>query len=202
MNTKVNLQTILIVLMVCLTVLISAPSFVKAQEGGPASAVDSEGKSEITLDPVPGGPGFIMVSPADLTPVSSAIQRSFLLTYLYNPSASVYGSYITGVNLPHGATINKLTIYCQDNAVDNLSVTLYRDNGAGQMEQVASVGSNGLPAGFVNVSTANILHPVIDNQNYSYTLIAAIPANYQQNLILSNIRIDYEYTGNLPLIMR
>jgi len=43
---------------------------------------------------------------------------------------------------------------------------------------------------------------VIDNQNYSYTLIAAIPANYQQNLMLSNIRIDYEYTGNLPLIMR
>lgn len=109
-------KSILIVFIVCLTILISTNPFVLAQVGIPERASETALESEIMLDPVPGGPGFIMVSVFDFQPYGPSYPQAYTGTGLYNPSVDSLGDSVTGVTLPNGATITKVTMYFKDNS--------------------------------------------------------------------------------------
>lgn len=203
MNTKVNVQTILIVFMVCVTVIVTANSSAKAQVGGENnSLLGNATESEIMVDPVPGGPGFIMVSVFDFKPYFSDYEITHTGSSLYNASTTQQLILNAGITLPHGATITKVTLYFLDNVSSNLTLYLAWANGDGYGITMTTLLSAGAQAGFRSVSKTTLSDNIVDNQNYSYFLQLVLPPNASTELRVSNVRIDYEYTVYTPTIMK
>jgi len=203
MNTKINAQTILIVLMVCVTVFISTYTYVNAQVGGDTSLFENastEGEA-VTSDPVEGGPGFIMVSPVDFKPYTTTSAWTYTAGYVYNPS-SVDSTLAAGLTLPHGATITKLTLYFKDNSISEMTLYLYQIGQAALSYEMAMIRTFENYNFYRHISTTNLNFEIVDNQSYSYLLFIDIPGSAGINLMLTGVRIDYEYTSYSPMIVR
>lgn len=121
--------------------------------------------------------------------------------FLHNPHQTEYSYMGAPLNLPHGATITKLTLYYYDNSTKNLSIMLkaQADNFQATM---ASIYTSGQSSSYQNISDTTIYFDfaTVDNQSYSYFLDLAFEPGGSTNLMLTNVRIDYEYSSNLPLI--
>jgi hypothetical protein len=200
MNTNLNhgfagfAKTILIVFMVCLTVFIATTPSVLAQEGG---------ENAVLFDPIPDGPGFIMVNPFDFRPYSSTTPWAFgAMPYLYNPSTTEDAVLEAGLTLPHGATITKVTLYFEDQSATNMSLFLNMSASDGYVTRIATIETAGSAVGYQSLSApTNTNHNVVDNRISSYFLELLLPANSSQ-LLLVNVRIDYAYTSDLPLVIK
>jgi len=215
MNTKVNLhfahfvQTILIVLLLAILIIVSTDSHVQGQIGGddsfPSQDESSTEGAVIEGDGiVPGGPGFIMISPFDFKPA----QPSYVWSYggggngLYNPSAST-AIFVTGLTLPHNATLTKLTLYYKDSHVSkDFAIILYKGDGVSVLVPMATLETSGEAIAYRYMSTTEIIDSVVDNQNYSYFLYVWFPPDAVETIMLTNVRIDYAYTSDLPLVMK
>lgn len=208
MNTNLNrgfAKTILIVFMVCLTILISTNPSVRAQEGVFGGASRNMPESETMLDPVPGGPGFIMVSPFSFQPYNKFSEWNYSGGGLYNPSVSMDTYLVAGLTIPHGATITQVTLYYKDDhPEDNISLFFYRGDETGMFSPVASLVPDSDSSDYQSYSVNEISNSVIDNQSYSYYLIVSFPPIDSVNgeLILTNVRLDYAYTSDLPLVIK
>lgn len=213
MNTKVyacnssSVKTILIVLIVLALAIISTHSQVQGQIGGNDASLpksDTSAQAVVTGDGiVDGGPGFVMVSPFDFRPYSAADQWQYMNTGLINPSLANESVLVAGLTLPHKASITKLTLYYKDNyAPNNMVVSLVRGLGNGAAETMASFTTQGEMTAFRYDSVSLIITPVADNQTFSYFLLLRIPPNAGEKLMLTNVRIDYEYTVYTPTIMK
>lgn len=199
-------QTLFIALAIAVVLFVGTDALVKAQIGGGDGipiAIGLSGGNSVAVDPVPGGPGFIMVSAFEFKPYSGDYSQAYNGTLLYNPSATLITDSLAGVMLPHGATITKMTLYFEDNSSTNTFVYLLRAGADGATSIVTSCGSIGAQVGFRTASNQSaVLYPVVDNQNYSYALELVIPGFSGLDIRISNVRIDYEYTANLPVIVR
>lgn len=208
MNAKLNAQSILIVLLLSILIFVSTDSNVQGQisgddifltqdETGTGGVIEGDGI-------VPGGPGFIMVSAHDFNSLSNTIEMSFSMgANLRNPSPTEDGNYSTGLTLPHGATITKVTLYYRDNdATENMIVSLSRTFGGGQSGNSAILSTSDSVPSFRFLSQTTILYPVIDNQSYSYYLTLHLPADTFSTLLFTSVRIDYGYTASVPLVMK
>ncbi len=167
--------------------------------GGIATSGEQQAEGS-SINVVPGGPGFIMVHPAAFFPETTSGQRAFGMGgILYNPGV---GSefYITAVDLPHGAMINKIVLYYKDSTIETLEVVLARfghEEGVTVMARVESVGSNVSPQ--IGEETT-ILANAVDNQRYGYFMELFLPGGFGSNMHIRGVRIDYSYPVNLPLI--
>jgi len=197
-------KTILIVFMVCLTVVILANPSVLALQGVSASTFKNIPESEITLDPIPDGPGFIMVSPFDFRPYSLTTPWAFdSMPYIYNPSTEDDAVLEAGLTLPHGASITKVTLYFKDNSATNMSLFLDRSEIDGWVYRVATIVTADAQNGYRSVSVpTNTNYNVVDNTTSSYFLELVLPANGSFDLELMNVRIDYAYNSDLPLVIK
>ncbi|NLG41195.1 MAG: hypothetical protein GX544_05780 [Chloroflexi bacterium] len=158
----------------------------------------------ITLNPVPGGPGFIMISALDFTPYDSLTPWAYYSAKLYNPSTTEASTMVSGLTLPHGATITQLTIYYKDDhaTIDPL-LRLFSTEADGHTLWMAEISSWGSPSPTPNANfTTEIDQPVVDNQNRSYALVLNLPANGLKNIEIINVRIDYAYTNFAPLVTK
>lgn len=216
MNTKVNLhfahfvQTILIVLLLAILIIVSTDSHVQGQIGGDDSLLSqdvtsTQGGTIEGTGIVPGGPGFIMVSPFDFKPA----QPSDLWSYggggngLYNPNTTDPSDFVTGLTLPHNATLSKLTLYYKDSHPSkNFYIILYKGDGVSALVPMATLETSGEALAYRYMSTTEITDPVVDNQNYSYFLYVWFNADAGEANMLTNVRIDYAYTSDLPLVMK
>ncbi len=202
MNTKVNVQTILIVFMLCVTVVVSTNTYANAQmrEDGQIE-LDSLAANPI----VSGGPGYIMVSPYQFRYKYFAhAEWIFYTDGLFNNSGDT-GKHITavaGVNLPNGATITQLTAYYSDATSEALIVYLHRTPISGIATAMASVASSGLSTSPLSNFTTRIDDSQVDSRQYSYHVSVWIPGGWGADLILTNVRIDYAYTVYTPTIMK
>jgi hypothetical protein len=209
MNTNLNhgfasfAKTILIVFMVCVTFFISTNPSVLALEDVSAGKSKNAPESETLLDPIPDGPGFIMVSPFDFRPYSSTTPWEFgAMPYLFNPSTTEDAVLEAGLTLPHGATITKVTLYFEDNSTTNMSLFLNRSE-IDWIYRIAAIETANAQVGYRSVSApTNTDYNVVDNRTFSYFLELVLPANSLSNLELVNVRIDYAYTSDLPIVMR
>lgn len=185
-------------------VFVSTDAQVKGQIGGDDPLFtqnDTSTEAVITGDsPVPGGPGFIMVSPFEFKPYSTSYEWGFLGKSVYNPGLS-YSHMVAGLNLPDGATITKLTLFYKDNVASDLTLYLFRGSMDNTEYQMAHVLSEDWDTTYRFVSTTSISDPVVNNQVFSYFLYVYFPGNVGQNVLLTNVRIDYGYTTVAPLIM-
>jgi len=197
-------KTILIIFMVCLTVVILANPSVLALQGVSASTSKKVPESEVTLDPIPDGPGFIMLSPFDFRPYSLTTPWAFdYMPYLYNPSTEYDAVLEAGLTLPHGATITKVTLYYYDNSAINMSLALDRSEIDGWVFRVATIETTDAQPAFRSISVpTNTNYNVVDNRIFSYYLELVLPANGLSHLELINVRIDYAYNSDLPLVIK
>ena len=205
MNKKINLQTILIVFMVCVTVIVSTNSYANAQAGGATGALINETTEggAINVEPVvPGGPGFIMVSAFDFRPYYSFTPWAYFGVSLYNPKSTTDFSYMeAGLTLPHGVKINKVTVFYFDNSASDFNFNLCKVSVNGVTESIEYLSSTGASTDYQYISQT-VESLIIDNQNFSYYLEVGIPPGGLTTLRISNVRIDYDYTVYTPAIMK
>ena len=202
MNTKVNLQTILIVFMVCVTVIVSTNSYANAQMGGETSLLQNAPEGEIMIDPVPGGPGFIMVTSFQFKPyLPNNTNWAYSGPALY--STSTNDAYFhAGVQLPDAARITHVTLYYYDNSSADMQLLLTTAEGKYWGVAIATVYSVGVENEYRTNYTRPSTPPMVDNQIYGYYLTLKMPGNNGGNLQFTNVRIDYEYTVYTPTIMK
>lgn len=205
MNTKVNGQSILIVLLLSILIFVSTGTHVQGQIGGDTPvASEDESSTQGVIEGtgiVPGGPGFIMISPFDFRPRPNDNTWAYSDGSLYNLGANAI-SMETGLTLPHGATISKVTLYYKDNSAEELRLILARGNGSGETEKMLDLKTLDAMTAFRYASLPVSVTPVIDNQNYSYYLYVSLAGNVNMDILLSNVRIDYGYTVYTPSVMK
>ena len=207
MKTRVKFQTILLVLVIFSMAFFSVQSWAFAQGGG-GDAQEQPGQvvlgGELTgTGVVAGGPGFIMVSPFSFRP-SSPQFNDMWETYnsgIYNSDPSMIDM-VAGLTLPHGATLTKMTIYYKDNyASENIYVGLRRGDGMSGSTTLANIWSSGTETAF-RYGSVTISGSQVDNQMYSYYLFVRLPGNASDNIVLANVRLDYDYPSYLPTVMK
>jgi len=154
---------------------------------------------------VPGGPGFIMESVFDFRPYyqNAHNKLEFLGPQVHNPDSSSFSYLVTGITLPHDATITKLTLYyLDDSPVYDLELLLVKNTGIGSSYIMADLLTDGTAVAYRTLSTTDIGSPKVDNQNNSYSLYIYLPPDPGGVLLVTNVRVDYKYTSYTPLIAK
>jgi len=207
MNTKFKLQSLLLALVLCLLIFASTNSWVSAQVGGDEGqelqTEQTTGGELMGTGLVPGGPGFIMVSAFDFRPHFPNTPWSVHGSGIINIDPIDESNMIAGLTLPHGATLTKMTLYYRDYTdPKNLTLFLFRGDGLSEGALLASIQTSGTAFAFRYLSTTTFTDPKIDNQMYSYYLLAHFPAATSSDLVLAQVRLDYDYPSYLPTIMK
>ena len=201
MVLKIDLKVVMFIIAILLCGMLGSELSVTAQSAGEAESILSLPQAELseTRAPVPGGPGYVMVSSFSMTP------KSYTTAYEFQGS-TLYGSndyFNFPVNVPHGATITKLVVYFLDlDASRNMLVNFYRDNNDNftrtLIGQAASFGS----AGLIYATDTSIDFPIVDLNNNNYSLELHFPdtpfGSYEMGFL--SARVDYSYPAYLPTI--
>jgi len=169
-------------------------------------SVSAEEKGSVQVEPVAGGPGFIMIGVADFRPLNPSLDWATLGDTSIISLASTTGlNFIAGVHLPQGATITKIVFYYYDASDTNIWVDLNRnnlDNGT-SIETLANLPTSGNSTEVRSAETNSIIEPVVDNQSYAYSIKVTFPPNPNVTTIrLIGVRIDYGYQSDLPYIVK
>ena len=100
-----------------------------------------------------------------------------LQIYVRNRSILTQQNYYAPVYLPDGVTVNKLTLYGnRDDAAAAMSIILRRNLRVGGGETMAEVIAD-WTTGYSSKSNETIDYPVIDNENYDYSLKLLLDPN-------------------------
>jgi len=195
-------KRISIILFISLVILMSSNSLVVAQDGFDlGNADDNESLEDEALAPVPGGPGFVSLSPRAFTPVIGGANWNFVDGDLYPMTDSSTGSFIANISLPHGAIVSKFVLYYYDNSHDvDFTAHLWRSPHAGGMDEPMASSNSWYEDGFGNLSDTSIDYAEIDLQNYGYFVRVNFTSPYTegQNLRLAGVRVDYSFPSYLP----
>jgi len=112
----------------------------------------------------------------------------------YDATSRYYGA---PVQLPHGATVTRMTYYFYDHVVgDDTNTTLYRSTyTTGAATAMASASSSGTP-GSSSAFDDMIDHATVDNMQYGYYLWLDLSAGgHGTSLMAYGVVIEYTYTG-------
>lgn len=223
MIIKINLRSIVLLLALVL-ILMSTNAVAIAQEGtdpevvitpSPTRMNPEGGRQPIDIsraeprEVIPGGPGFVSIHPSAFQPKSSSSSYDFFgaepgISELFN-SGSGIGYYLTPVDIPDHATINKMVVYFFDQLNDefHIDVTLHQcDIGFGGCTEIGSVTTGvGLDyGGYGSSEDLVITNQPVDMQTKSYVLYMKIPGGQYANLTLVNVRLDFSYPLYIPTI--
>ena len=198
-NRRLLLALTLIILLLAAS---SVPTW-RSLAASPREGERPQGNAGVLAAAVPGGPGFVTQSAHLFKPATDNSEWNYVGgDELYNPSDSSAAAFAAPLSLPHGATVTKLVVWYHDMVEANLTVTLERvllDNGTNVT--MASVASSGDP-GYSYGEDTSIDYAEIDLQSYAYYAYLTMPADCSYDLTLVGIRIDYEYPGYLPLVLK
>lgn len=202
--------TLVTVLALVLFASQSTSTFVLAQDSDPTGAGPSDTSgpgtdSAVLAAAVPGGPGYIAISPFEFTPYISPSfpgqppNYSFQSIYNPGPNASWFDAPLL---LPNGVIIRKLVAYYYDNnQTGNMAVYLYQcPLGWEGCNTMASVSTTGYSDSFRTAEDTTIAYSSIDTSSYSYHLEMSLPPG--STVRVQGFRIDYANTSLLPLIQK
>jgi hypothetical protein len=189
-------------LVIALTTLCA--SVIVAQEEGPVTAsVPTASMPFVVPDaPVPGGPGFYSQSAFAFRPYPDQnVPYYFSGRTLFNTDTASH-SYEAMVSLPQGATITKFVVWYRDNNPSAdiwaaISRAAIDDSSVGQ---IARVDSSGAVAGVGYGEDTTITDPTVDMQSYTYWVETYLPPSSGAGIV--SFRIDYSYSGYLPLVTK
>jgi hypothetical protein len=205
-----KLRIILIVLVILVTAL-GVTFQAGAQTGDdpaltPASPTGSDAgltpSSPAGGGPVPGGPGYVVVSGFDFRPYDPTDAYSYLGTAINNTGAAS-AWYIATFQIPNGATINKMVAYYTDSdpgVGQNLDLDMLYCPLFSGCYMMASINPTATISGWVYSETTTITNPVVDLAINSYALQVNLPAS--NSVWLNAVRIDYGYATALPLLAK
>lgn len=206
MSVKISIRTLALMIVLLLVGVVGSNTRAATLEGLNADALTAaKGANPFGMvnEPVPGGPGYIMISPFQFKPYVSGDDSGYWLFQLYNPDA-VTKAYATALILPDGAIITRMVVYYYSTTVTSLSVYLMLcavdSNNCYYMAQVNTTNDGGIS----NKQDATIEIPEVDNQSYYYILEADFNGGAGINLRLMGVRLDYEIpsTTYLPMIVQ
>jgi len=208
MRSNKTYHSVIVVLLISILLVVSGYAYVSAQDEGEGgltsrSYLGLEGDISSVYD-VPGGPGFVMLSPYQFRPLSPADQCSYSGNTIVNQSPGVC-TVVAGVTLPHGANITKLTLYVFDgNPSKDIILNFARGDGAGGFAVQAGINTGivGVMPAWDAISTTQFLNTQVDNSNYSYMVYAIVPFQSWLDMGFSNVRIDYEYATAIPILSK
>lgn len=150
------------------------------------------------------GPGYASIVGPAFQPVFTS--TSFRYFHMQVRTETGSGFYVAPLSVPQGATLNQMTLLGYDDDPSNvLQVTLYRAfGGRGFIEQIATLDSTGANADFELSTTTDLARSVVDNEKYGYYVELTLPAPSAVNfgLVLSRVRVGYDYAQNLPVVVR
>ena len=156
-----------------------------------------------TATPVPGGPGYIMLSPGSFhadTNSSGVYSIDTFGRYIEYQSGDV--DVYAPVQLPHGARITQMIYYCRNDAIVWNDAFLLRSSPADYgtaSDNVFYAASNASSGDQTIVDTPNEGTDVVDNSRYSYVVHIRLREVGQRAY---GVRIDYEYGIFLPAMMK
>lgn len=181
----------------------SQSGMVEANNGSqqPTQAINSE--------PVPGGPGYLMLGASAFSPSNNYL--------VYSWGRGDNGIFVSGntentlfhapAYLPQGARINKFTLYYYDGDPDQrLAAHLERKDVTNSVaaQNIAGAASPISADGYNNVSD-NFMEPgtdIVDNQTYAYFVEAVFYEGVGTDVRLLGVRIDYSFDTYLSLIQK
>ncbi len=134
--------------------------------------------------------GYLSLSAADFQPQVDGYDFSNTGQRLQNVDGSS-DNYIAPVQLPHGATVTRLTFYWRDTSSSNGVLSLYRNGLAGTSSLMAYASTSG-NAGNGSSYDSTISYATVDNSQYSYFLSLGLP---DSNVWCYGAIIEYTYTG-------
>jgi hypothetical protein len=135
--------------------------------------------------------GYVSIPAAAFRPRQDGYDFRNLGTQLINDDGNS-DYYVAPVQLPHGATVTKMTFYYSDSSASNASASLRRTNlSSGLFDTMASVDSQG-DSGFGDTVTTAIDPNTIDNYAAAYFLRWMLP---DSDTIGIAVLIEYTYTG-------
>jgi hypothetical protein len=109
------------------------------------------------------------------------------------------------LELPNGAQITAITLYCIDNDADhNIGLLLYRadPSAGGGQSQLAGLTSTGASASLQTVVSTGTPVATIDNSRYAYSLLWK-PTITGENHRLVGVRVEYTVpTAYLPFVSK
>lgn len=206
MNNKSRLLVLIGSGLFVVILIVVITSLAMAQAGTPQG---SAGESVIPnlngpLAPVPGGPGFVSLSPFALKNHSYTEAYAYSGQMLYNPTQFL-SLYEGPLALPHGATITKFVVYFYDNdpsqdIIVSLSQGPFTDGYTSPIVQIQSTSYD--PNNLQVLEAIPTSNNVVDNQNNTYSVETYLPSSPNIDVALVGVRVDYAYPGMLPLIQK
>ncbi|RLC76864.1 MAG: hypothetical protein DRI61_12535 [Chloroflexi bacterium] len=133
--------------------------------------------------------GYVSVPAAAFRPQADGYDFTNFGNRLINNN-DISDFYNAPVQLPHGATVTKMTFYWYDTSSDNGSVVLRRCSGS-SCKEMAEVDTSG-SSGDGSSDTSSISYNPIDNSQYTYFLHLDLP---DSDVNAYFVVIEYTYTG-------
>ena len=150
-----------------------------------------QGESGIGFEPT----GFISVPASAFVPTQNTF-NAWVSYHLRNLDTESNASFYGSVQLPHGVTITNVTAYWYDEDSDNdILIQMHRvpfdgTSFYGVMCECSSSGKDG----YGSTESSTVYWPLIDNNEYSYSIIVRIPVNSpSSSLAFVGCRIGFEY---------
>ena len=153
--------------------------------------------------PVPGGPGFVSVSPLAFKPLLPGWPYSYTASNRFYNSGDALYLFYAPVQLPHGAIITQLVLYFVDKGVGSISVSLVShplDEPSNPTQMISMVTTGAILDPQTLIGNIFPGGNVIDNQSNFYIVHLGLTPG--TNYSVGGVRIDYNYPINLPLIMK
>jgi hypothetical protein len=176
-------------------------SLTLAQAGEDQDVMVANGRDNFgaLATPVPGGPGFVSLSPAAFKPIDPNYPIAFFGTNIYNPNDNT-ASYLAPISLPNGATVTKFVAYYVDNITwgELFAMLAAAPFDGANEDQIAMLTSWGDDLSYRYTEIIPNDSPVINQQIYSYYVLIGLPPTIQVKL--AGVRVDYAYPSMLPLI--
>ncbi|MBA7603605.1 hypothetical protein ES703_10719 [subsurface metagenome] len=137
-------------------------------------------------------PSPISIHPLQFKPIDDQTDFYAEQTGLKRRADLSYGLYYAPVNLPHGVTITKLTLYAyRDDSGASINIRLYRCTHSGanvSMANVTADWTDGDGSGYDD----SIDYSIISNVTYSYALYCYIDPNDDvDDVKLTGVKIDF-----------
>lgn len=131
------------------------------------------------------------------------------LKYLHDPNGMLaLGSFYAPVELPHGATVTRVTYYYYDTYVGGSGggINLQRTQFEGDYENMAGIGIGNLGQGYSSYPDDTIDYATIDNSHYSYWVVLGnLPVSQSgadQQIWGCGVVIEYSYRLYLPIVLK
>jgi hypothetical protein len=197
--------------LVLLVVLFSLPpTQVQSQDVTPNPQISAARVGDASIErmaPVPGGPGYVMIHVSSFLPQDNTVSYSLNGPAMMTQSGTA--TYKAPADLPNGATITKVVLYCYDNdPAGSISLYLFKYPLPGSVA-ISDINLSSLDSSVDQAIQLDLTAPggpnpfVVDLQGNAYLLFLTMPAAASgKTIYTSGVRIDYSYSSSLPTMQK